>query len=413
MKKELVLAITFLAITIVSFGQGIQFRNGLNWAQIKERAKLENKFILMDTYTTWCGPCKAMSDDVFTLKSVGDFINARFIAVKIQMDQTKADTEAIRNAYDDAKRIDDEYKITAYPTLLFFSPEGKLVSRFIGFLDGRALIAEAEKALDSNAQFYTLLDQFKLGKLDTAAMKALVYRANAVGDKLNSRAIAEKYASTIKNNDLYKKDNLIFISQFLNGSKDRNFKVFFEDGKKVNKIIGLSGYSENVVMGIISREEIDPYFDDVDINWNAIEKSAKTKYGALGEERVWGMRMLFENKKCDWKKFGKYYKLYYDRVTPLKRSFVHINNISWQILEHVDDPRVLETAVKTMQYDIEVFDDNDPNAIDTYANLLYKVGRKDESIEWEEKAVKLSKGNKELIENLEKMKRGERTWNVK
>jgi hypothetical protein len=53
--------------------------------------------------------------------------------------------------------------------------------------------------------------------------------------------------------------------------------------------------------------------------------------------------------------------------------------------------------------------------IDTYANLLYKLGRKQEAISWEERALQMS--NKRYAEEyrkvVEQMKNGEPTNGVK
>ena len=52
--------------------------------------------------------------------------------------------------------------------------------------------------------------------------------------------------------------------------------------------------------------------------------------------------------------------------------------------------------------------------IDTYANLLYKTGKKDLAVEWEQKALNILKQNNEdyagYQETLDKMKKGEKTW---
>ncbi len=54
----------------------------------------------------------------------------------------------------------------------------------------------------------------------------------------------------------------------------------------------------------------------------------------------------------------------------------------------------------------------DSHSIDTYANLLYKLGRKDDAINWEQKALSLSPGDPDFTTALSKMKRGEPTWIV-
>lgn len=50
--------------------------------------------------------------------------------------------------------------------------------------------------------------------------------------------------------------------------------------------------------------------------------------------------------------------------------------------------------------------------IDTYANLLHKLGRTKEAIEWQEKALaKVDADSKaEYQATLDKMKKGEPTW---
>jgi hypothetical protein len=51
--------------------------------------------------------------------------------------------------------------------------------------------------------------------------------------------------------------------------------------------------------------------------------------------------------------------------------------------------------------------------MDTYANILYKLGRKDEALEWENKAMSAASENdkKTYQETIDKMKTGEKTWN--
>ena len=54
----------------------------------------------------------------------------------------------------------------------------------------------------------------------------------------------------------------------------------------------------------------------------------------------------------------------------------------------------------------------EPALMDTYANILYKLGKKDEAIEWETKAMNAEPADKSTYEEtLKKMKSGEKTWN--
>src|SRR5688572_597879 len=88
--------------------KGIQWVNDLNWQQVVAKAKSENKFIFVDCYATWCGPCKLMDKDVYPQKVVGDFANSRFISVKVQMDKTDKDVVKVREWYNDAATLSSQ-----------------------------------------------------------------------------------------------------------------------------------------------------------------------------------------------------------------------------------------------------------------------------------------------------------------
>src|ERR1700733_3163950 len=84
---------------------GIQFETGLNWKQIVKKARLEHRYIFVDCYTTWCGPCKAMEKEVYSTQGVGSLYNAKFISVKMQMDTSAKDDAAVKATYADARYI--------------------------------------------------------------------------------------------------------------------------------------------------------------------------------------------------------------------------------------------------------------------------------------------------------------------
>ena len=98
-------------------------------------AKQENKLVFVDFFTTWCGPCKMMSNKVFPQKEVGDFMNAKFIPVKL--DAEKEGLELSR-----------KYGVKAYPTYVLIDADGKEVAKFSGYMDGPKFIEKVNAVLD-------------------------------------------------------------------------------------------------------------------------------------------------------------------------------------------------------------------------------------------------------------------------
>ncbi len=106
-----------------------------------------------------------MDNDVYTSDQVGNYFKDKFICVKIQMDSTKKDDTRVQKWYTDASTLKQEYKIAAFPTYLFFSPDGKIVHKDIGAKPPEALIATAQSALDPSKQYHKLLENYQEGNL--------------------------------------------------------------------------------------------------------------------------------------------------------------------------------------------------------------------------------------------------------
>ena len=113
MKNLLTFAIALMMCSSVT-GQGMEFFHG-KWEDALKMAQEQNKLIFVDAYTTWCGPCKRMSAQVFPQPEVGTFFNANFINVKMNMEDEQG------------RKFGSKYPVSAYPTFFWIDPDGNVV----------------------------------------------------------------------------------------------------------------------------------------------------------------------------------------------------------------------------------------------------------------------------------------------
>ena len=87
-----------------------------------------------------------------------------------------------------------------------------------------------------------------------------------------------------------------------------------------------------------------------------------------------------------------------------------LNNAVYDdIFMRISDKNLLTRTAKIMEIVVK----QNPRQmvyLDTYANVLYKLGRTREALALEEKAFAASPGNEETAANFKKMKAGKPTW---
>lgn len=100
-----------------------------------KQAKAQNKYIFVDAYATWCGPCKMLKARTFTDDKAAAFFNANFVNVSIDMEKGQGPSLAV------------QWQLQAYPTLIIFNPQGKPVLGTVGYIKADDLIRFGKQAL--------------------------------------------------------------------------------------------------------------------------------------------------------------------------------------------------------------------------------------------------------------------------
>lgn len=253
MKKLIVMIIGM--ITGSAYGQGINFENLPGWKEILIKAKNEKKAIFVDAFTTWCGPCKQMDQQVFPQKEVGDFFNANFISFKLQMDQTAKDDAIVKARYADAKLFEQTYKITSYPCYLFFDAEGKLIHKAGGGgLKPTDFIEIGKEALDPGKQLLSYKRKYLAGDRDSEFLKTYVYKLAAAGDP-QLATVADEFLLLQK--EPFSLESVQMRMFMTTGSDSKYFRALQKDEKKLAAVLGAekaSRYLKKVIEGeLMSR----------------------------------------------------------------------------------------------------------------------------------------------------------------
>jgi thiol:disulfide interchange protein len=138
-----ILLVTGLALTGVKYNHSSTAGNDPthiifienSWDEALKQAKLQNKYIFVDAYATWCGPCKMLKAKTFTDNKAAAFYNSNFINVAIDMEKGQG------------PQLARQWQLRAYPTLIIFDPKGKPVLGSVGYIGADDLIRFGKQAL--------------------------------------------------------------------------------------------------------------------------------------------------------------------------------------------------------------------------------------------------------------------------
>ena len=415
------LIISFLTLN-QTFAQGIIFRQD-DWQNVLMQAKAQKKLIFVDIYTTWCGPCKEMDKKTFTQTAVGDKFNARFINYKIDAEKGFGIT------------LTKRYRVTSYPTCLFVDANENLVYKQEGQLEASDLLKEAEMVLNNQANakpLYALEKLYNEGRKDSEFLYEYI-GVRSLYSGIDNKGLVDDYIKSL-NPIQYSADKTLRLVV------SNGFKI---DGKAFDLLLKFREKAESLFEGGVEKvnrafsESINEVFSEALKNKNQVlfdqaiaanlkalpntadrvnDKNKLAFYLAMKDvnkfteaaEQYLDQYVMFvqiesirKQDLWEYEKIMQAYKLgirdsvgagaplYQDikrrgKYTMARQTSVELNDVVKAFIEQIDDKAKLTKAVNWAKRSLELVET--PDNFHSYAQLLLKMGDKQEAFNVEQKA---------------------------
>ncbi len=255
MIKYCVAFLMALVIPLMGWTAGIDFFQG-SFEEAKALAKKEGKLIFVDAYTTWCGPCKRMSRNVFTQDEVGSFYNETFINVKLDMEKGEG------------RDFQKHYRVSAFPTLLFIDAAGKVVHKVVGGMDVPNFMKLGEFAASKSDVSAELKKDYDEGKRDPEFMAQYV-KALAQNNKPRIKIVNDYLSSQ---DDVTTEANLTILFYGAEEADSRIFNQLMKHRKKALKLFGADAMEERVEKAAAATVDKAIEFANLDLLQEAVDK---------------------------------------------------------------------------------------------------------------------------------------------
>ncbi len=382
----------FMLLSICSFSQseGIRFEHK-PWQELLEQAKSESKLLFIDAYAEWCGPCKWMAVNIFPDSAVGAFMNTHFINAKIDMEKGEGPD------------LQKKYEVRAYPTYLFVNGEGELIHRFCGSMSKEKFLAQAANALNPDSTF--LFRSQKFAQLsEKTPEQVLSYVKMLDGSCISPDLVVSEVYVELKGKaeevdawaDLINEYPPAYGTDFFTAMVEYLSSLSEESANKVKNGVGIA---VSKYMFAKLRQGKEAYLEARQSVLEAnLPESAKNL--ALSD-------LYFYRGQKDWDKFVESVETLLENGRGEDVNF--LNSMAWTLYESVDadQKKLLEKGLSWSKKALDL--KKDYAVMDTYAALLYKLGKTKEAGKVAREAIELAKssgddysGTEKLIEEYEK-----------
>lgn len=418
--------------------QGIVFESG-TWADAVKKARKQKKLVFLQFDRPSCGGCTEVASVAFNSPLLREKFALHFISFRVD------GTAGI------GKQLAEKLEVECTPSALYLDTDENPLARYCGTTSlDRTYLEKAEEALTKSQErpLKSLADAYEKGDRSPSLMRALIERRREMGLSIND--FLDDYVQHLSPDSLRSATMLRFIFEQAPVVGSKADSVFRLNYSRTDSLYRAVGWNKAVEL-------------NNKIVANSLQKAIKEKNVVLANRTAIFRRRTYQN---DYKNgeaarewvMMRYYRgvqdtltylaqasHYYDaqfmtaRVDSIQKldeldnqrrmrgempmngtnrqtakpgqfSFIPnpntqryvsaLNQAAWEFQEMTRDTAFLKKALTWSKRSLEYREDG--SLMDTYAHILYWLGRKEEALTWQEKAVKKEKErNSPLVASLE------------
>lgn len=358
--------------------EGIQFFEG-KWEDAVKKAHDENKYLMIDAYTDWCYWCKVMDKKTFANAEVGSFFQENVVAYKMDMEKGRGILMAMK------------YRVSSFPTFLFFSSEGALVSKVMGYQEPvKFLETMQNQVMNPEKQFEHPGDP---ANLEVAFPE--FYKLSFKRGKERKMPTEDDVLSFLdQQEDLFGEISWAVMSRF--GFPGRYREHFLTNMKAYRRFFGdeADEQVDRMVYGMVMDAAKAKSQDQLE---EAINMGMQYSSAENPESMRMSYLMMYDQRTEDWKAYGTHVDEMMGMGLDLGNG--QLNSYAWNVYLHVEDKELVKQAAGWMSTVIE----EEPSYayLDTYAAVLYKAGELKKAEKYAKKAIAIGKKEGEKVEETE------------
>ncbi len=348
--------------------KGIVFEE-MQWEDAMKKAADESKLVFIEGYVEWSEPCAVLEEYTLTDKEVGDYYNANFVNLQVDMEDYLG------------LELTEMFDVMSYPVFLFLDADGNLVHQGCGAIDSNGFISMGMVA-KSDSSISQMQQRFEGGE---RSLDFLVDYSLALEDAcMDNSAFVNAYFEGTNQHDWMSKESWTMINLNISDPYSEQFQYLIAYHDMFSLKYGKDTVDAKVYN--VMLDQLIAIYEGADLTLFATQalKQLMAEVDFQDKDQLLTLANLKVNDlKEDWPSYAA------NAVTVVSEQEVtdpdQLNEFGWKFYLFVDKTAHLEAAAAWMK---EVLRDYpDATYYDTYASLKYKLGAVKEAVKFSELAM--------------------------